>query len=116
MEKHELWWVAGLLEGEGSFCLTAPKPSKPQYRYPQVEINMCDLDVLERFVETVGIGNKISGPHRTRSAHHRPTYGWRVAGQNAAWLMVQVLPLMGERRAAKIREVLEVTGWSTDPV
>lgn len=112
MEKissKDLAWVAGLLEGEGCFssCNTGSGGhyGKKRYSYPQIQVTMVDLDVLERLLEIVGIGS-ITGPHRVRSEHHNPTWGWKVTGAKAAKLMELIKPHMGLRRTARIEEAL----------
>jgi hypothetical protein len=102
MSKHELWWVAGFLEGEGCF---SRRESHPGYSYPNIDVQTSDRDVLDRLVEITGTG-RVSGPFATRAAHHRPMYGWKKVGKEARELMVLLAPLMGERRREKIEEIL----------
>lgn len=105
----ELGWMAGLLEGEGTFWF-----ENSRYRYPRVQIYMTDEDVVRRIAEVAGVGN-VTGPH-TRSGDDgrgsdmslwKPQWGWTVTRKEQVyWLCRTILPYMGKRRTAKINELL----------
>ena len=44
MDRKDLYWLAGLLEGEGSF--QKPAPCEP--KYPRITIKMTNRDIIER--------------------------------------------------------------------
>jgi hypothetical protein len=93
IEAHELHWLAGLLEGEGSFM--AGPPSNP--RMPIISLHMTDQDVIAR------VGRIFSRkPHsvRRRDPRWQPSYLVRVTGGRAVHWMTLLRPLMGERRQA----------------
>jgi hypothetical protein len=96
---HEVHWLAGLLEGEGSFM--AGPPSNP--RMPIISIHMTDGDVMARvgriFARTVHVV-------RPRNPRRRTTYRVRVQGGNAVRWMTLLRPLMGGRRQAQIDRAL----------
>ena len=48
----EIAWVAGILEGEGTFCMNNNSP--------RLAIAMTDLDVVEKFCKIVDKTKKIS--------------------------------------------------------
>jgi len=101
MTNLELAWLAGLLEGEGSFLLKKDK-------YPLISIEMTDEDVIRRAAVLLGRPESVLAC-QPRAVDHKPT--WRVAVQDqtlAASLMMTLYPLMGERRRSKIKEVLSV--------
>lgn len=95
--EESLGWVAALIEGEG--CITSDR-----YGCPRVRVKMCDRDVVERFARAVGI-HRIN-VQEPREAKHRASYQASIAGTRCVPLLEAVLPLMGERRAARIRSVL----------
>jgi hypothetical protein len=100
----DLAWLAGLLEGEGCFSTNG----RAAHRGIRVSINMTDLDVLER-VHALAKG-VLGGPYYPDEKNHgkKPYWKWTVSRQaDAAGLMMTVYPLMGERRQARIREMLE---------
>jgi hypothetical protein len=107
MTEVELAWVAGLLEGEGCFFPIEYKTKgyRP-YTYARVAVLMTDLDVLQRLQELTGIGHS-DGPTPRKDPRHKPIWHW-VASENkeSITLMRAVYPLMGERRRARIDEVL----------
>ncbi len=95
----ELHWLAGLLEGEGSFM--AGPPSSP--RLPVIAVNMTDRDVMVR----VGrIFERKVHVVRPRNARWRTSYQVRVNGRSAVHWMTLLKPLMGSRRQAQIDRAL----------
>lgn len=100
MNEIELAWLAGLLEGEGSFGLTRYASGT---QAPQVQIRMSDLDVIERARVLIGVNRYSVEPRRS---DHKTIYLVRVRGKRAAELMRMLLPYMGERRSGRITEIL----------
>lgn len=90
-----LYWLAGLLEGEGTF-LHGP-PSSPTV--PVIRVEMTDLDVIERigaiFARTVQ-------RHRPREAHYKPSYSTTLKGASAVHFMRLLRPVLGVRRQEQI--------------
>jgi hypothetical protein len=95
----EIAWLAGLLEGEGSF-MPGP-PSNP--RMPIVCLAMNDADVMARVGRL--LGRKVV-PLRRRSEHWQQSYQLRVQGAKAVSWMTLLRPLMGSRRQAQIDRAL----------
>lgn len=94
--SDELYWLAGFLEGEGSF-MKGP-PSAPNR--PTISMVSTDLDVAERVARLLGV-NYIQ--------HTRPTnkkwkkqYSVLLRGAKAVAMMELLRPLMGERRRQQI--------------
>jgi hypothetical protein len=92
-------WLAGLLEGEGSF-LSARSDA---YRYPQVQMTMCDRFVLERAMDLMP-SSRIYVITDKRNAERGWSQAWmvRVSGPPAAAVMRAVLQWMGSRRTRAI--------------
>lgn len=100
----KLWWLAGLIEGEGCFF-------KVNSYSLRVQIKMNDLDVLQKAQAYTGMG-RLTGPYRSKlsTTDH---WVWLVSQtEEAVLIMKAVYPLMGERRQAKIRELLLLRGDS----
>lgn len=95
ISSEELHWIAGLLEGEGSF-LVGP-PSAP--RYPVLALQMNDEDVVRRVAKLFARKPTCAQP---RKSHWRPTWQVRITGAKAVSWMIAVHPLMGERRRGQI--------------
>lgn len=96
----DIYWLAGLLEGEGSFC-KAP-PSQPYA--PIISIEMTDKDVVER---VAGMFQTALVTPKKRSKKWKQTYRAAIRGKRAVELMKQLHPLMGQRRQGQIDEVLK---------
>lgn len=122
---RELYWLAGILEGEGTFLHGRVRE---KYLRMNVRVAMCDEDVVRRCWTVAGVG-RVGGPYTyahgsTRTwtqqpydrhpSRWKPTWSWTVDRHaDAAALMMTVLPLMGTRRAARIRECLGA--WQANP-
>jgi hypothetical protein len=108
----DILWMSGLLEGEGCFQAGGNRKG-----IPYISVGMTDRDVVEHAgrllgAPKVGVASHEQYPHLI-AAHHKPNYRVVVAGVTAAAWMMTVYQFMGERRKAKIREVL--AAWRTAP-
>ena len=94
-----LAWLAGLLEGEGSF-LSARFDG---HSYPQVQMTMCDRYVLERAMDLMP-SSHIYVVTDKRNVERGWSQAWlvRVNGAPAARVMRAVLQWMGSRRTEAI--------------
>jgi hypothetical protein len=99
VSTHELHWLAGLLEGEGSFM--AGPPSAP--RMPVISVNMTDEDVVARLGRTFGRKVHVVKP---RNERWQTSYQVRVTGGAAVRWMTLLRPLMGARRQSQIDRAL----------
>lgn len=102
--NRDLYWLAGLLEGEGCFGLCVNHNKGKVYRYPQIQLRMCDKDVMQRAANLLGAPiNKYS--------QHRPTqsdyYQFSITCQRAAIWMNKLYPLLGKRRQKAIIKALK---------
>lgn len=103
MDKFDLGWIVGILEGEG--CFTTHSPSRTR-QYLQVAVAMSDEDTIKRLS---GLLNA--------SYHKRPDnrpgrlmmYRTQVNGRRAEALMREVRPFLSARRSARIQELLSVS-------
>lgn len=98
-------WLAGLLEGEGSFGIKARpggKSSKPSAR---VSIGMTDEDVI---ATVAMMFNRKYWPNNSESRpdHWSQMFETEVVGKAAEYVMLTVYPFMHSRRAEKIEQVL----------
>jgi len=104
IDVGELKWLAGFLEGEGSFIATGPR--KGQLR---VQANQVQLWPLERCVAIIG-GNICKTTGRGKS---QPQHLWHINGQRAAGAMMSLYILMSPRRQEQIRKALKA--WRARP-
>lgn len=103
MSEADTAWLAGLLEGEGSFFMIRDKG----YQYPTIVVAMTDLDVIERVASMFGTS---IFPQKKDKRYPDGKIGYRTqtTGHKAAGLMERLLPWMGERRSQKIKELLNM--------
>ena len=109
----EIVWLAGLLEGEGYFCLDRHQRGGGRHR-PSVEvgIEMSDEDVVRRAALTMNSNVRYRKP---RKLNHKPTWVATARGQKAVDVMTLVHEHMGERRSARIAELLSMENLSHHP-
>lgn len=98
---NEREWLIGLLEGEGSFMKGPPsEPNKPR-----IQVQMTDLDVLERAAPL--LYSKVLGPFKRKNENAKLQYAVKIRGKKAADLMKEMRPHMGIRRQQQIDAALE---------
>lgn len=103
-DERWLAWLAGLLEGEGTFTSNGERGG---LFYPVIQVTMCDLDVLERATAMMGGATirKVSDP-RALERGWSQAYLFAIGGARAAALTRTLRPLMGLRRSAQIDRAL----------
>lgn len=94
-----MFWLAGWLEGEGSFIWNKNN------QQPLISAVSTDEDVIKRVSILFGVTYFSVGK---RCDHHKEVYRVCLRGRKAVDLMHKLKPLMGLRRTAKIDEVLAV--------
>lgn len=102
----EIAWAAGLFEGEGTWLLRKGKGA-----HPQIALQMCDRDVVERFARIVGVGREIRVERRSlRNPAHSDMWRWELTNvRDARHLIEMLVPYLGERRRAKAEEIMRAT-------
>ena len=106
IDDADLYWLAGLLEGEGTFL--AGPPSAP--RSPAVQVAMVDRDVIERAGRLL-VAAVCVLPSRREG--WRTAYCVRVRGMRAVLWMQRLRPLMGTRRTQQIDRAM--ASYAPDP-
>jgi hypothetical protein len=100
MDDKDLYWLIGLLEGEGSFMKGSPSAPNSV----KVSIQMTDEDVIERVAKL--FGRKYQKIY-SKNALHKDSYAVRITGTKAVDLMRKILPHMSKRRQEQITKSLE---------
>lgn len=103
LSKHELYWLAGWLEAEGSFL--RPPPSDPGR--PRIAAQSCDRDVVEEAGRLLGVASSRSHDSRARARNWSPIWRVMVSGRRAVDLMRTMETIMRVRRRRQIRAALE---------
>ena len=101
VKYEELTWLAGLLEGEGSF-MRGP-PSEPNR--VRISVDMTDEDVIRKVAVLMEASYVECGKDR-RNTKWKPYFRVMVRGNKAARLMRLVFPLLYSRRQAQIDRAL----------
>lgn len=99
MRTADLHWLAGLLEGEGTFL--APPPSSPGC--PAIRLEMCDRDVVARAATL--FERAVCAIVRERPGR-RPSFATAIKGRPAMDLMFRLAPLLSRSRRAQIRRAV----------
>jgi hypothetical protein len=97
----DIAWVAGLLEGEGTFSNRSS---------PTIRLTMTDGDVVRHAATLVQA--KVSGPHHRPK--RRPYFVFWFHGAHAAAWMMTLWPFMGRRRRIQLTACLK--RWRAAPV
>ena len=103
MEIHQndrIPWLAGILEGEGSFYLRTYKSGTTQ---PRIQMASTDMDLATEVART--IGSPVYGPYKGGKGSIQLVYQVAVQGDKAIDVMKLIYPLMSKRRKEKIDEV-----------
>ena len=106
MSTQDLHWLAGLVEGEGSFgaYVMGKKCPHPQ---PRMRISMTDQDVIWRAARLL---KKAPCPwSRKDKRGYKDQWQVELSGAQAIGWMMTLYPLMGIRRKGQIRTA--ITAW-----
>lgn len=102
----DLQWLAGLLEGEGHFCVIWKETkSKGRWPVPKVGCNMCDEDVIRKIGLVTAAG--CITYRNSKNPKHKDQWIWHLNRRNQVYsLCKQLFPFMGARRQGQIKEVM----------
>lgn len=103
LSNEDLYWLAGILEGEGSFGLTRCHVKGKCYKYPLIQLNMTDEDIVERVAKLYG---SLYRGYRGAKPGNKNRFSTTLTNKRADELMRVLYPIMGKRRQKRIREVL----------
>lgn len=110
-------WLAGLLEGEGSFVcgtrIRKPK-TRPEWRQPyfRVQVAMVDEDVIARISKLLGASYWRKKSKKANAKGWRRMFGTQVSGPKAAALTKKINKHLGVRRRKQIDKGLELLAGS----
>jgi hypothetical protein len=104
--NYDLAWAAGLFEGEG--CFTLNKGSTGRVT-PRASVTSTDLDVLERFQQTIGFGLLRAKRHKDMPSRYKDKWEWAASGHELVQaLMAMLWPGLSKRRRERAVEVLRI--------
>nr|BDD47446.1 hypothetical protein 22 [Pelagibacteraceae bacterium] len=97
---QEIAWAAGVFEGEGTIYILKCRPS-----CANLQISMCDLDILERIQNLFG-GNIYQ--KKKQKPHHKPIWTWQLSkSKDIVNTLTKLIPWFGHRRAYKALNTLD---------
>ena len=101
----KLAWLAGLLEGEGSF-LSSIKPGTDGVRRwnTHIALIMTDKDVVQK-VATL-FSSSVRGPYKY-TKERKPFYSTSISGRKAIGWMLTLFTFLGKRRQAKVAKIVK---------
>ena len=99
IDTTEKYWLAGLLEGEGSFVKGSPSnPSQSA-----ISLQMTDEDIISKVSNIFGVKYHKC---KKQKSHHKHSYALHKRGSGAVEIMKELLPLMGKRRQEQIHDAI----------
>ena len=104
----EIHWLAGLLEGEATFGMWKYN-GRGQSAF--LSLKMTDRDIVERAARLLETRSILTD--KKQQEHHKQAYSTRSHGIKAIGWMMTLYPLLGDRRRARIREI--VASWRQIP-
>lgn len=108
MDDSDFYWMAGLLEGEGSFL--APSPSRANM--PRITCSSTDEDVIARLAGLLEQSYHKASQERARRNGWKLAWAVELRGRKAVAMMQRLRPIMSKRRQAQIENALS----SYDPL
>jgi hypothetical protein len=106
MTDTELAWLAGWLEGEGTFfCHIEPaRGNRKAYVRLTVRAASVDKEIVDK-AQTIA-GGRVYGPYKY-TENRQPHYQWGISGKSAAAEFMRLIrPHLGTRRRAQIDAAL----------
>lgn len=91
MELNELQkgYIAGIIDGEGSICLTQNSPN--EHRSPAVTVASTTYEILE-YLKNV-VGGTISKKTKTEE-RYKQSWHWAIRGNKSIELLEQITPYL----------------------
>lgn len=102
-------WLAGFIEGEGSFSLYFAPNGRPEVRF---QICSTDYDVISKVYYLIGYGSFFERKSKNKLAI-KPIYGVGLSGNKQCMKLIdRIYSYMGERRKSKMDEIRrEINDW-----
>ena len=101
----DIAWLAGLYEGEGWFggAISKGVRYKKPYWYPCIRIVSTDQDIMKRV--SILIDRPVNGPYMAKKST-KPYWQVTTVCSRAIGLAMMLYPLLGNRRQARVRELI----------
>lgn len=99
MNIKDIYWIAGILEGEGHFGLSHSE------NYPRISLTMTDEDIVSRVKDIMSPRTLIHRHHRN-PLDWKPIYELRINSHYAVGWMMTLYSIMSARRKEQIQDTL----------
>lgn len=107
MTPESAAWLAGLIEGEGTFELRRDKRWPNAKPSVSVRVQMSDEDVVRKAADLMGLDQgRVHCKPDGRSGRFSDMFGVAAYSADAVRVMLAIRPHMGARRGARIDECL----------
>lgn len=109
VDRNTLYWLAGILEREGSFMVVGFEKQE-KATYPVIiNVGMTDYDIIKKIADIWHIS-----PYKFDSSNtdYKPVYKLKIFGYKALKWMKKLYPLMGKRRQKQIEKCFEALNLS----
>lgn len=107
LDTKDLYWLAGLIEGEGCFSFRSRKGARKRWPrskdIPCIYIRMTDKDVIEKAAKLTN--KKVYGPYKSKLGH-KDSWSIEINGRFAIAWMMTLYPLLCQRRQNRIEEII----------
>lgn len=111
-KKDDIVWLAGYLEGEGSFCFFNRSGDNSHLKKFVISVSSTDKDIIERVGKLFNCYVNTGLYHQKMG--YKTTYKSGITGKKAIGWMMTLYSLMGERRKLQIKKtILEWRGYDS---
>jgi hypothetical protein len=105
MSDAEVAWLAGIVEGEGSFICG---------KRTMIAVSMTDWDIVNRLPEVTGVGHVYKQSYVAKP-HYKIPLTWHVRRKEHINHVTRLIyPWLGIRRRSAARVLLNVLGFTVD--
>lgn len=103
----DIYWVAGILEGEAHFGVTNAGT------HPMIQLIMTDYDIVARIRDLIDKTAVIRRFEDRRKPSYKDVYRVGFHGHQARGWLMTIYPLLSQRRRQIVRDL--ITNWKTSP-
>ena len=109
METKDIYWLAGIWEGEGYFGMHNIA-NRNARSCPMAALRMTDEDVIAKAAKLLG---RKYNHYKRKDPRFKDVYDLKIGGKHAIGLALTLFSLLGQRRRARIKSIVQY--WSKTP-
>lgn len=103
MNDNIKYYIAGIIDGEGTITLSSENPKTKKMRIPVVSVSSTTLPLLD-FLK-LHYGGSIS-KHKVYQSHHKQSWSWKVRYNGAIKLCSDVVDILIEPEKRRRADLL----------